>query len=82
MSYLGRIEDAIREGNHATVIIDGEDKTSPIRDGSNTVEAGGLSFDHGTAEFQNVRDHGRPVAAQGIKPTRRLYGQPNPTKYK
>ena len=74
MSYLGRKEDAIREANAATKIIDGEDFTSPIRDGSSSVEAGGVSFDHGTAEFDNHEQHGRPIKNQGSS-LRRQYGQ-------
>jgi hypothetical protein len=76
MSYFGNQEDAIKDANRATKIIDGEDATSPVRDGgAATVEAtGGSSFSHGTTEFQNVRDHGKPTGQQGHKPVRRMYG--------
>jgi len=74
MSFFGSKEDAIKYANQATHIIDGEDSTSPIRDGSSTVEAGGVSFDHGTAHFDNKEQHGRPIANQGSS-LRRQYGQ-------
>jgi hypothetical protein len=83
MSFFGNQEDAIKFANKACHVIDGEDTTSPVlMGGAPTVEAtGGASFDYGTTQFQNVRDHGRSVDAQGHKPVR-MYGMPNATKYK
>ena len=70
MSYLGRIEDAKREGNHATKVIDGETTTSPVRDGG--TEAGGAPMG-GTTEFSQSRT--RTGIHDTQKSVRRQYGQ-------
>ncbi len=74
MSFFGDKAQAIKWAQEASVVIDGEDKTSPIRDGSSTVEAGGVSWDYGTPELDNHEQHGRPIKNQGSS-LRRQYGQ-------
>jgi hypothetical protein len=57
MSYLGRVEDAKREGTNATVIIDGETTTSPIRDGGSDVGGAPIAnnMGGGSKEFTQAR---------------------------
>ena len=84
MSYLGRVEDAKREGTNATHVIDGETTTSPVRDGGD-MDVGGApvatNIGGGPTEFTQsrtrtgIQDH--PVGTDV-----RQYGQVNKTKYK
>jgi hypothetical protein len=72
MSFFGTKQDAIKLSNEACHVIDGEDSTSPVRDGGS--DSGGASWTHGTAKFENARDHGRPTSAQGQKGVLRTRG--------
>jgi hypothetical protein len=76
MSYLGRREDAKREGEFATKVIDGETTTSPVRDGG--TEAGGAPMG-GTTEFTQSRT--RTGIQDHVKTPRRQYGQDKKTSY-
>jgi len=72
MSFLGTHDDAIKYANKAVHVIDGEDSTSPVRDGGS--DTGGASWSHGVAEFDNHEQHGVPIKAQGHNGVRRSYG--------
>ena len=57
MSFLGTKEDAKRYANEATVVIDGETTTSPVRDGGG-MDVGGAPVATGiggTVEFTQAR---------------------------
>lgn len=77
MSFLGSKEDAKKYGNEATLVIDGETKTSPVRDGG--TEAGGAPIG-GTLEFTQTRT--RTGIHDTQKTVRRQYGQDKATSYK
>jgi hypothetical protein len=74
MSYFGRTEDAKREGEKATHVIDGETSTSPIRDGGTDVGGAPIATGMGgTTEFTQART--RTGIHDTQKTVRRQYGQ-------
>jgi len=79
MSYLGRKEDAIREGEGATVILDGEMTTSPVRDVGGAPVAN--SMGGGATEFTQARTR-TGIQDKPVGSVVRQYGQKNPTSYK
>jgi hypothetical protein len=83
MSYLGRIEDAKREGEHAVHVIDGESSTSPVRDGG--ADVGGApvatTIGGGPTEFTQSRTR-TGVQDHPVGTNVRQYGQKNKTSYK
>lgn len=83
MSYLGRIEDAVREGNHAVHVIDGETTTSPVRDGG--MDVGGApvatNMGGGSTEFTQMRTR-TGIQDHPVGTMVRQYGQKNKTSYK
>ena len=85
MSYLGRKEDAIREGEGATVILDGEMTTSPVRDGGMGLDVGGApvanNMGGGSTEFTQARTR-TGIQDKPVGSVVRQYGQKNPTTYK
>lgn len=69
MSFLGSKEDAKKYCKEASVVIDGETSTSPVRDGGS--EAGGAPMG-GTTEFTQSRT--RTGIHDTQKSVRRTYG--------
>jgi len=83
MSFHGSKEEAKRYANEATVIIDGETSTSPVRDGG-TLDVGGApvatTIGGGPTEFTQARTRTGIMDTQ--KTLRRQYGQDHKTSYK
>jgi hypothetical protein len=82
MSYLGRIEDAKREAEHAVHVIDGESTTSPVRDGGSDVGGAPVATNiGGTTEFTQTRTR-TGIMDHPVGTNVRQYGQKNKTSYK
>jgi hypothetical protein len=83
MSYLGRIEDAKREAEHAVHVIDGEATTSPVRDGGTDVGGAPVAttIGGGPTEFTQARTR-TGIQDHPVGKMVRQYGQKNPTSYK
>lgn len=83
MSFLGSLEDAKNNGKNATVVIDGETTTSPVRDGGGSVDVGGapIATQLGSAEFSQSRTR-TGIHDHEVGKVVRQYGQQKKTSYK
>lgn len=83
MSYFGRLEDAKREARQVAIMIDGEDWTSPVRDGG-TLDVGGApiatTIGGGPTEFTQTRTR-TGIMDHPVGTVVRQYGQRNKTNY-
>jgi len=83
MSFFGNREDAKRFANEASVVIDGETSTSPVRDGGTDVGGAPVatSIGGGATEFTQARTR-TGIQDHPVGSVVRQYGQKKPTSYK
>jgi len=83
MSFFGNKDEAKRWANEATVVIDGETSTSPIRDGGTDVGGAPVatSMGGGATEFTQARTR-TGIQDHPVGDVVRQYGQKNKTSYK
>jgi hypothetical protein len=85
MSYFGGREDAIREGEAATKVLDDELTTSPVRDGGGSMDVGGAPIANnmggGHTEFSQDRTR-TGIQDHEVGKVVRQYGQQKKTAYK
>lgn len=83
MSFLGSIEEAKSNGRNATVVIDGETSTSPVRDGGGSADVGGapIATELSGAEFSQSRSR-TGIQDHEVGKVVRQYGQQKKTSYK
>ena len=83
MSFFGNKDDAKRWANEATIVLDGETSTSPIRDGGTDVGGAPVatSMGGGATEFTQARTR-TGIQDHTVGDVVRQYGQKNKTSYK